>query len=74
MDGQNGHSRYHQFHYGIIMPKDLSDDFEEEMAEEQNRPFLLIQVFLPDGLVWYVTTLDENVEVTFTTSERLMVS
>jgi hypothetical protein len=56
------------------MPKDLSDDFEEEMAEEQNRPFLLIQVFLPDGLVWYVTTLDENVEVTFTTSERLMVS
>jgi hypothetical protein len=48
------------------MPKDLSTDFETEMREEENRPFLILSIFFGDEKgVWRLTTLDEDVSISY---------
>lgn len=54
------------------MAKELSTDFTTEMAEEQNRPFVLVEFFLGDDEgVWRLTSLDERLEIEFSGNENL---
>ena len=54
------------------MAKDLSDDFETEMVKEENRPFLILEIFMgADRGTWRLTSLDENVEITYDNPEFL---
>ena len=54
------------------MAKDLSADFIEEMTREENRPFLLVEVYLgKDEGVWRLTTLDQRLEIEFSDLKSL---
>jgi len=48
------------------MPKDLSTDFETEMEENQNKPFVLIEFFLGDQIgTWRLTSADTRIEISY---------
>jgi len=54
------------------MAKDYSADFLEEMRLDENRPFLIAEIFLgEDRGVFRITSLDERLEISYDDPEFL---
>ncbi len=53
------------------MPKEFSEDFQTETEEVENRPLLLIEINLGETQVWRLTTLDEEIDISFSTPDML---
>jgi len=54
------------------MAKDYSADFLEEMVKEENRPILMVEIFLgEDRGVFRITSLDERLEISYDDPEFL---
>jgi hypothetical protein len=52
---------------------EFSDDFTTEMKKEENRPFLLIEIYFGNERgTWRLTTWDEEVEISYDDPEYLL--